>query len=54
MVILIISHDLPFVRAHADRVVLLDGKVLAKGAPADVFACDAYQRAFVTGGEQHV
>lgn len=54
MVILIISHDLPFVRAHADRVVLLDGKVLAKGAPADVFASDAYQRAFVTGGEQRV
>ena len=52
MVILIISHDLTFVRAHADRVVLLDGKVLAKGAPADVFASDAFQKAFPTGGER--
>ncbi len=54
MVILIISHDLAFVRAHADRVVLLDGKVLAKGAPADVFASDAYQKAFSVGGEPRV
>ncbi|MBQ3203260.1 MAG: metal ABC transporter ATP-binding protein [Clostridia bacterium] len=52
MVILIISHDLAFVRAHADRVALLDGKVLAKGAPADVFASDAFQKAFVMGGER--
>ena len=49
MVILIISHDLAFVRAHADRVVLLDGKVLAKGAPADVFASEAFTSRF--GGE---
>ena len=54
MVILIISHDLSFVRAHADRVVLLDGKVLAKGAPVDVFASDTFQKAFPTGGEPRV
>ena len=54
MVILIISHDLPFVRAHADRVVLLDGKVVAKGAPAEVFASDAFQKTFLTGGEADV
>lgn len=52
MVILIISHDLPFVRAHADRVVLLDGKVLATGAPAEVFASDAFRQAFPMGGER--
>ena len=51
MVILIISHDLSFVRAHADRVVLLDGKVLAKGAPADVFASEAFISRFTMGGE---
>ena len=50
MVILIISHDLAFVRTHADRVVLLDGKVLAKGAPTDVFASEAFNAAFPTGG----
>ena len=51
MVILIISHDLAFVRAHADRVVLLDGKVIAKGAPADVFASEAFTSRFAIGGE---
>ncbi|MBQ7088016.1 MAG: metal ABC transporter ATP-binding protein [Clostridia bacterium] len=51
MVILIISHDLAFVRAHADRVVLLDGRVVAKGAPADVFTSDAFREAFPMGGE---
>ena len=50
MVILIISHDLEFVRTHADRVVLLDGKVLAKGAPVDVFASEAFAAAFPMGG----
>ena len=52
MVILIISHDLSFVRTHADRVVLLDGKVLAKGAPTDVFASEAFLKAFPGGGER--
>ena len=52
MVILIISHDLPFVRTHADRVVLLDSKVLASGSPAQVFASAAFRQAFPTGGER--
>ena len=52
MVILIISHDLEFVRTHADRVVLLDGKVIAKGAPAEVFASDAFCERM--GGERRV
>ena len=52
MVILIISHDLQFVRSHADRVVLLDGKVMASDAPAEVFASAAFQEAFPTGGER--
>ena len=52
MVILIISHDLAFVRAHADRVVLLDGRMLASGSPADVFASDAFLQAFPMGGER--
>ncbi len=52
MVILLISHDLDFVRQHADRVVLLDGRVLAKGSPAEVFASPAFAQAF-SGGESH-
>ena len=51
MVILLISHDLTFVRQHADRVVLLDGRVLAKGSPAQVFASPAFRQAFPAGGE---
>lgn len=49
MVILLISHDLAYVRQHADRVVLLDGKVLVKGSPAEVFASPAFEQAFAGG-----
>ncbi len=52
MVILLISHDLEFVRHHADRVVLLGGRVLASGSPAEVFASSAFQEAFPGGGER--
>ncbi len=51
MVILLISHDLSYVRRHADRVVLLDKEILAAGSPATVFASDAFRQAFPTGGE---
>ena len=52
MVILLISHDLPYVRQHADRVVLLDQRVMASGSPAEVFASEAFQRSFPAGGER--
>lgn len=51
MVILLISHDLDFVRRHADRVVLLDRRVLASGSPADVFSSSAFSQAFPGGGD---
>lgn len=51
MVILLISHDLNYVRRHADRVVLLDREILASGAPEAVFASTAFRQAFPTGGE---
>ena len=54
MVILLISHDLAYVRQHADRVVLLDRVVLATGAPADVFGSDAFAAAFPKGGDRGV
>ncbi len=50
MVILLISHDLNFVRRQADRVLLLDRRVLAKGAPAEVFQSPAFEAAFPKGG----
>lgn len=52
MVLLLISHDLDFVRQHADRVLLLDGRVLASGKPEDVFASSAFAQAFPRGGER--
>jgi len=35
--ILLVSHDLPLAARYADRIVLLDNKILAVGSPADVF-----------------
>ncbi len=49
MVILLVSHDLEYVRRHADRVVLLDKTVLAHGAPEDVFATAEFAAAFGEG-----
>jgi zinc transport system ATP-binding protein len=36
--VLMISHDLARVRAHADRVTVLDKRVVSDGAPEDVLA----------------
>ncbi len=47
MLTVLISHDLTFVREHADRVVLLEnGSVAASGTPKAVFATEAFARAF--------
>lgn len=46
MVILLVTHDLPFVREHADRVLLLDHGVETIGTPEEVFASEGFRRAF--------
>ncbi len=46
MVILMVSHDLDYVRRAADRVVLLDRTVEACGRPEEVFSSEAFRRAF--------
>lgn len=46
MVILLVSHDLTFVRNCADRVVLLDRTVQAIGTPQAVFSSEAFAHAF--------
>lgn len=46
MVILLVSHDLDYVRRHADRVVLLGHGVAASGDPETVFASKAFRSAF--------
>ncbi len=46
MAVLLVSHDWELVRRFADRVILLDKTVLEAGKPEDVFASEAFDRAF--------
>lgn len=48
-IIIIITHDMPIVASYAQRVVAMaQGKLVADGATADVFAeVDAMQKAFI-------
>lgn len=43
---ILVSHDLDYVKKYADKVVLLDGKVLAQGSPKEVYASEAFQNVF--------
>ncbi len=52
MVILLVSHDLDYIRKHADRVVLLDKTVQAFGTPDEVFSTEAFRTAFLGGDAQ--
>jgi zinc transport system ATP-binding protein len=51
MAILLVSHDLRFVREYADHVVLLEKSVLAQGKPDEVFASAEFDAVFGTGAE---
>lgn len=44
--ILLVSHDLSLIRAYADTAILLDKTILAYGNTKDVFATDAFKKAF--------
>lgn len=44
--ILLISHDFAFVRAYADRVVLLDHTIRAHGSPHEVMQTEAFAALF--------
>ena len=49
MAILLVSHDLRFVREYADHVVLLDKTVLCQGSPDKVFRSEAFGSVFGQG-----
>ena len=51
MAILLVSHDLRFVREYADHVVLLEKNVLTQGTPGEVFASPEFSAVFGTGEE---
>ena len=52
MAILLVSHDLRFVREYADHVVLLDKSVLAQGSAVEVFASPEFSAVFGYSGEE--
>ena len=44
--IIIISHDLDYVKKYADQVVLLDQTVKAHGTPKEVYDSEAFHQIF--------
>ncbi|MCL1900445.1 MAG: ABC transporter ATP-binding protein, partial [Promicromonosporaceae bacterium] len=44
--ILMVSHDLPTARAHADWIICLNRRVMAQGPPADIFNSEALPATF--------
>ena len=52
MAILLVSHDLRFVREYADHVVLLDKGVLAQGSAREVFSSPEFTSVFGFSGEE--
>lgn len=55
MAVILVSHDLEYVRKYADRVVLLDKTILKQGKPRDVFESQVFSQTFGSrtwGGEE--
>jgi len=52
MAILLVSHDLRFVREYADHVILLDKSVLAQGSAEEVFSSPEFASVFGFSGEE--
>lgn len=46
LAVILISHDLEYVKKYADHVVLLDGKILVQGTPKEVYASESFHKAF--------
>lgn len=46
LAVILISHDLDYVRRYADHVVLLDEQILIQGTPKEVYASEAFRKAF--------
>ncbi len=52
MAILLVSHDLRFVREYADHVVLRDRSVLSQGSAEEVFSSPEFSAVFGFSGEE--
>ena len=46
LAVILISHDLDYVKRYADHVVLLDEKILAQGTPKEVYGSEAFRKTF--------
>lgn len=51
LAIILISHDLDYVRRYADHVVLLERTVVKQGSAKEVFASREFDRIFASGNE---
>lgn len=51
LAIVLISHDLDYVKKYADKVLLLDKTVLRQGTPKEVFSGEEFQTVFGLKGE---
>jgi zinc transport system ATP-binding protein len=49
LAVLLVSHDLYLVKKYADKVVLLDNKILCQGTPEEVYEDDSFKKTF--GGQ---
>ncbi|MBP3678365.1 MAG: metal ABC transporter ATP-binding protein [Agathobacter sp.] len=52
LAIILISHDLEYVKRYADHVVLLDQTVLKQGTVKEVFESPEFASVFATGNEE--
>lgn len=48
--VILISHDLDYVKKYADNVILLDRTVLASGTPKEVYATEEFRNIFGVEG----
>lgn len=46
LAVILISHDLDYVKKYADHVVLLDEEILAQGTPKEVYGSEAFRKTF--------
>ena len=46
LAIIMVSHDFEYVKKYADKVVMLDKKIIAQGTPDEVFASKEFKETF--------
>ncbi|MCD7709596.1 MAG: metal ABC transporter ATP-binding protein [Clostridiales bacterium] len=49
LAIILISHDLEYVKKYADHVILLDRTILRQGSPREVFSSEEFHKVFEGG-----